>query len=415
MGDTDNTTEQKSIDAGALQKVLENLTSVTFHEIGIDHHSTKSKRSLQLLGNKDTAKAITSRREWFGYEFKELIYLSSVEVSTEGFGEFDEFDLSYVDSFTKIEKLLYAKAVEGKVKFAVGRFVEGFGFRPPSKYLVSPKLLSIDAYGLKTDEINLLVDQFVQVASIRDRVMRECQIPLKQAADAESRKVTLEGEISSLETKLETITKSIEDADADFQSHEAKLKDKVKEVEAANSVLAEKQTTISTFDDQIEKKTEERKGLNQEVVLANNKLSELKRDIHLFPSEIAGYVKQGARNIWLYVLLSLVPFGLIFAVTVKLFLNSEHLVDAFLANPTLPVIDYLLSRLPYALVSAVILVVCYTWLHRLFSEIITINRRKQDLLKISIIATDVSFASQHGLDLNEEDSYNLRTQNVQEQ
>ena len=164
MGDNDNTVEQRSIGASALQKGLENLNSANFHEIGIDHHSTKSKRSLQLLGNKDVAKAVTSRREWFGYEFKELIYLSSVEVSTEGFGDYDEFELSYVDSFTKIEKLLYAKAVEGKAKFAVGRFVEGFGFRPPSKYLVSPKLLSIDAYGLKTDEINLLVDQFVQVS-----------------------------------------------------------------------------------------------------------------------------------------------------------------------------------------------------------------------------------------------------------
>ena len=178
--------------------------------------------------------------------------------------------------------------------------------------------------------------------------------------------------------------------------------------------LSEKQTTISTLEDQIEKKIVERKGLNEEVARANSRLSELKSDIHLFPSEIAGYVKQGARNIWLYVALSAIPFAVICPVTYKLFDNSERLLNAFLSDPKLPIIDYLLSRLPYAAVSIVILTVCYTIMHKLFAEIITINRRKQDLYKISIVATDVSFASQQGLTLDEEVLYNLRTQTKME-
>jgi hypothetical protein len=53
-------------------------------------------------------------------------------------------------------------------------------------------------------------------------------------------------------------------------------------------------------------------------------------------------------------------------------------------------------------------------LHRLFSEIVTINRRKQELQKISIVATDVSFASFSDLGLNDEETYHLRTQSKME-
>ena len=169
------------VDAQMLEKALEGLSSATFHEIGIDYHLHKSKRSLQLLGNKDAAKVIASRHEWFGYEFKDLIYLSSVEISTEGFSEYDEFELSYIDSLLQDEKIITAKPFEGKVKFAVGKFVGGFGFRPPTKYWASPKLISIDSYGMTTLELNTFVDQFVQVANIRDRVIRECQMHVEHA------------------------------------------------------------------------------------------------------------------------------------------------------------------------------------------------------------------------------------------
>lgn len=207
-GSVSQQTENKlanPVDSQMLEKALEGLSSATFHEIGIDYHLHKSKRSLQLLGNKDAAKVIASRHEWFGYEFKDLIYLSSVEISTEGFGDYDEFELSYIDSLLQTEKIITAKPFEGKVKFAVGKFVGGFGFRPPSKYWVSPKLISIDSYGMTTLELNTFVDQFVQVANIRDRVMRECQMHVEQATEADKQKSSLEANVFEIESNLEAV------------------------------------------------------------------------------------------------------------------------------------------------------------------------------------------------------------------
>ncbi len=164
----------------------------------------------------------------------------------------------------------------------------------------------------------------------------------------------------------------------------------------------------------MEKKTGERKLINDDITNAENKLDELRRDIHLFPSEIAGYIKQGSRNSYLYALLCIVPLGIMIAVTYKLFSNSELLLKFFLQANHPSIVEYLLSRAPYVAVNAVILTVCYTILRLLLIEIIAINRKKQDLHKVSIIATDVSFTSLQGLSIDKETAYHLQTQTKME-
>jgi hypothetical protein len=142
-------------------------------------------------------------------------------------------------------------------------------------------------------------------------------------------------------------------------------------------------------------------------------LSSLENDINLFPTEIAGYVTQGAKNVSLYWKLCAIPLIVIAVVTLRLFMNSEKILN-YVYNENFSIIEFLISRIPYVAVSAVVLAVCYTLLHRLITEIIGINRRRQDLFKVSIIATDISYASQTDLELSESDRYNLRTQTKME-
>jgi hypothetical protein len=74
----------------------------------------------------------------------------------------------------------------------------------------------------------------------------------------------------------------------------------------------------------------------------------------------------------------------------------------------------MLSRAPYVVVSAAVIGVCYSILKGLISEVVNINRRRQELFKVSIIAQDVSYASQHDLDLKPAEAYDLRTQTKME-
>lgn len=110
----------------------------------------------------------------------------------------------------------------------------------------------------------------------------------------------------------------------------------------------------------------------------------------------------------------MVPIAVIVYVTYRLFSNSERLLDAFQTLGQVSIFDFLISRLPYVAVSATILGICYTTLRGLIAEIIAINRRRQELFKVSIIASDVSYASQDGMDLTDDERYELRTQTKME-
>jgi hypothetical protein len=407
-----------------IESVPENLTAMgnrldsiplpELIEITIDYFDNRTRKHVQLIGNKDPEKALTSKRDWIGYELKEISFISFVAVRCVGFSENDEFELSFKDSFSKQVKSVYAKPINGAFVLKVDRFIEGFGIRPPFKFFKAGEIAGIDVFGISNEELGDLTRNFVPVLKLRDRLVAACNKALENANTAKTRASGLEAKIDELEEAESDLGNSIVSKNSSIAELDKQIATKTIEAENRNQQISERIEKLASLDNQIDKRTSERTEVNAEVTQAQAKLTELQRDIHLFPSEISGYVKQGSRNSWFYAALCVIPFILMIFVTWKLFSNAEQLLNVFLTKDRPPIVEYLLSRLPYALVSAIVLTVCYSLLHRLFAEIVAINRRKQDLFKVSIIATDVSFASQRDLNLDAETSYNLRTQTKME-
>jgi hypothetical protein len=61
-------------------------------------------------------------------------------------------------------------------------------------------------------------------------------------------------------------------------------------------------------------------------------------------------------------------------------------------------------------ISLAIITACYKIARSFISEMIKINNQRLNLTKISIIAKDVSMASEHDLNLSDEDIYRLRSE-----
>lgn len=402
------------VDTSTLEAKVSSLHPPSFKDLDVSFFSHKNRRTTQLIGNTQESDSIQARREWYGYEFVRLLFVSRVEVHASGYEPHDEMDFSCIDAISGTEKFDGGRFVDGKFTVYPYRFTTGFGIRPPSKWLASPRITSIKVYGLEPSEFREMIESFDKLSELQEQVRQSSQAYVLKAENAQKQFEAIREDISDATHDANEIKATIESLSKEKNSLDEQLQTLRQEESSVQAKLNDRNGTLAQIEDQIEKKTEERKLLNSAVSEANTKLSALRRDIHLFPTEISGYVKQGARNIWLYLALCIVPFAVIAVVTYKLFANSENLLALFLDNPTVPIINYLISRFPYAVVSLAILTVCYTILHRLFAEIISINRRKQDLLKVSIIATDVSFASQHGIDLSEEQAYNLRTETKME-
>ena len=275
------------------------------------------------------------------------------------------------------------------------------------------KLQSIEVRGIEQsyfgDAIAVMTNLDAEVESVEKHLKQY----LTRAASANS-------EYAGLVSKLEDIRSQITDGGGQLSELEDDIKAQTAALDEARKQVAITESVKRNVDSQVRDATQVLEGLTsrsshltQEIEDKELKLRGLQNDINLFPTEIAGYVSQGAANVKLYSWLCLIPLAIIVFVTWRLFQNAENIL-AYATFRDKQILEFLVSRAPYVVVSFAILAVCYTLLNRLISEIIGINRRRQDLFKVSIIATDVSNASQNSLELSDVDAYNLRTETKME-
>jgi hypothetical protein len=137
---------------------------------------------------------------------------------------------------------------------------------------------------------------------------------------------------------------------------------------------------------------------------------ELVRELRLFPSEIAGFVKEGNRSIIWYTCLGL-PFVVVLLLVLnKLFSNAVDLTQLYKSEADIDVWTVFLTRIPFVLVAITLIEVCGFVVGRLVFEVIRINRQRIEFAKLSIIAKDVSTASAVGLDeMSESDIHERET------
>ena len=133
-------------------------------------------------------------------------------------------------------------------------------------------------------------------------------------------------------------------------------------------------------------------------------------NINLFPTEIVDFVNQGSKKIKQYFWITLVPITLIAIMFGILIWGAADLSTVFTKDADYNITAVALSRLPYVTISLAIITASYQIARVFITEMIKINNQRLSLTKISIIAKDVSSASEAGLNLDDEDIYRLRTE-----
>lgn len=384
-------------------------------DIDLSFFSHKSRRSTNLIGNETEDGYIKGRKAWLDFDLREVVYITTIRVYAIGYENYHEMELSFVPYLSEEERNLTASFAEGEFVFSVNDFTKGFGLRPSETgFFKTAKITKVEVSGVEKEHVTGMV-RFAQNAD------RE----IKRAEDSLSKYFTRAqkayDEIQAHQQTINELDETIEEKSEEIRSLETQVQElsrthkKTQEgIAVAKTVIEEQTKREEAIQQTINQLTDERKELTSRISQLGTELRELKANINLFPTELAGYVKQGTRNIRLYAALCIVPVGVIVYVTYRLFSNSERLLDAFQTLGQVSIFDFLISRLPYVAVSATILGICYTTLRGLIAEIIAINRRRQELFKVSIIASDVSYASQDGMDLTDDERYELRTQTKME-
>ncbi|MER8868039.1 hypothetical protein NKI19_30890 [Mesorhizobium sp. M0751] len=345
------------------------------------------------------------------FDLEESIYVTSIKVYATEYEDYHEMELSLNDALYGGESNIYKKKFNGEFfNFEVKRFINGFGLSPSERVFKSAKITSISVRGIEQKYFSELIRILEDVSREKEKIESGLRIYLEKAtksfSDIEENERTIENQLVSIEEngeRLDGLDKSIDL----LNKQQLEIR---KDIEIGTSVEKEGNERVASIKLNINDLSKQREAVSEEISNKQSQLRDLKENINLFPTEISGYVRQGTNNIKLYTILSFVPIVIISLVTYRLFSNSERLLNYFLDENRVGIVEFLISRAPYVIVSFTILTICYSVVHRLVSEIININRRRQDLFKISIIATDVSYASQDRMDLSNEEQYELRTQ-----
>ncbi len=347
------------------------------------------------------------------FDFNEVIYVTSIDVYATGYEIYHELEMSYEDFLSKSvnsEKVRFDGAV---FRFKLNRFVGGFGLRPSDSWFKDSKLTRIEVSGVEQKHFSEVTAIFHNLNKEKEKIEIYLNQYLERARVAEAKRHEVTAEIETLEAEIDSANAELSKLTAEVDGHSKDLESVKKQVAIAEAVKRniDEQTQIAKNNNDVMAGNSEKLAID--ISNKENKLRSLENDINLFPTEIAGYVTQGSKNVSLYWKLCAIPLVVIAVVTFRLFMNSEKILN-YVYQENFSIVEFLISRVPYVAVSTVILAVCYTLLHRLITEIIGINRRRQDLFKVSIIATDISYASQTGLELSDADRYNLRTQTKME-
>lgn len=384
-------------------------------DIDISFFSHKTRRSTSLVGNGSEDNYVKARRSWLDFDLRDVVFITTIRVHATGYETYHEMELSFVPYLNEEEKKLTATFSDGEFIFHVSDFTKGFGLRPSEAgFFKSAKLTKVEVSGVEKEHVTGMV-RFVQnVDRERKRIEDGLSAYFTRAQKSYEQIQANQNEIEALDESISEKSNELKALEDKIQQSSRTQKKTQEDIEVAKTVYEEQAKRAEAIQQTIEKLTDDRKELTSRIAQHQAQLQELKANINLFPTELAGYVKQGTRNIRLYAALALIPLGVIIYVTYRLFSNSERLLDTIQNLGNITIFEFLISRLPYVAISATILGICYTMLRGLIGEIVAINRRRQELFKISIIATDVSYASQDGMELTDEERYELRTQTKME-
>lgn len=384
-------------------------------EIDASFFSHKNRKATRLVGA-DPSEPIKAKREWHSFDLYEPAYLTSIKVTASGYEDYHEMELSLIDALTGEEFKEKRKFSGSGFLFEPKRFVRGFGLRPdqPWSILKSQYISRIDARGLEQKSFFEILMIYENVEREKAKIEDSLSRYFSKAKQSVEEITKNSSKVSEQKTEIKTLSGKIAKLTEEVSQLSEKRDEINTRIEVGTTVEKERNERVQAIGISINNLNIDRKSLSENILKEERALKELKSEINLFPTEIAGYVGQGKKNITLYAWLSAVPMLIIAFVTYRLFQNAEKLLDFNISVSTYDVIKYLLSRSPYVAVSAAVLGICYSVIRGLFSEIVNINRRRQELFKISIIATDVSYASQYGMKLDDDKIYELKTQTKME-
>lgn len=355
------------------------------HPIEVEFFSKQANKTTKLINSGEGFK-VEGVHRWYEFEFVGPVYLSELKIASSGYDKWNKFDVEVLHSDQTVHQERIT-VEDNVISLSLGKLALSFRFRPESRWLTKTEILRVVASGYSLEEFHNFEWSIKDIQS-RELILSKKEEKLEELNDLENTKVS---NIKQLTTEVGKLTAHRNE----LTESSALLSEKIKTKQASEKDV---QSEIETYQ-------EERRGLRSDITSDEIKLSNLTKKLRLFPSEVAGFVEEGNRNIKTYLLLSL-PFIGIFAVVLwSLFSNAIDLTQHWKIEGGVDVWIIFLTRVPFVLVAVALIEACGFVVGRLIFEILKINRQRLEFSKLSIIAKDVVLASSTELEMSDEERF----------
>ena len=390
-----------------IEAEISSLDDVKIEEMQFWYFERQHNKTTKLASRYEAIEPIEGKHRWFDYSFKESVFLSHVVVKLDGYHPTDQFEFKFreKDGNTGYG---YVRPEESQITIEVAKFCTDFSFRPPRTWLRSTHVNKVMVFGFREVDTEHFIEFVRNIDNLKSRAISEIEAATADANDRldllrqkESQRDQLNSEIADAEAKLSSVRSEIASQSAELSELLAKVGAKETQLDNLNEQEDRVRSEVNSL-------TEKRNSQNQEVDNLNNRLSQLRDEIDIFPSEIAGFVSQAGRDITTYNRYTMVLVAIIVAMLVWVLAGSFDLSEFIKRNANRDVWQLIAAKIPLSLVAAALVTASYKLARVFVQEQISINRQKLSLTQISIIAKDISQASEHNLELSKEEIYSAR-------
>lgn len=370
----------------------------------VANHERKTAR---LLSNSAEQQSLKSRNSFFYFRFNEPIFVRNVEVSLGDFIDGSKFFYRWEG----VDGAIHEGTVQStgdELKISIYGIAKSIAFKPPRAYFTKPDIHSVTIFGFELVRSGDFVRYAEKISGIKtdalNRIEKELEIldvEKKKTALLQTQRGSLNQDISALKSTVSREQGKVKR----IESQRDELIAKVGELERAAS---DEESRLQKAKEDVGKASAVRSNLSKYIAERKNKLSELEANIHLFPSELADFSIQGAKDSRTFLLLSVAPLLLIIFMFCLLTKGAADLTTKITGSEDINLAALAVSRAPYVIIACTIITASYYLVKMLVLEMIRISRQRLALTKISIIAKDISASIDSDLELTQEERYGKR-------
>lgn len=369
----------------------------------------RTNKSTKLVANSGVTVPMDGVHRWFDYEFTESVFLCEIVVLMENYKNHDTFEMKWEMAQGGEIRQEVSRDSDTTYRCKINQLVKSVSFRPPKKWWTNAKLNSVALIGFQSGELEEFIRLVNRLDGFKTDIIADSQRAIQSAEKANTQLDSLREERDGLNSEIDESKGTV----TEINNQIGRL------TEERNGLVADvkkREESVSTLDQQeegikerIAERNAERSGLATEITEMKQELRSLEADINMFPTEISGFVSQAAQNTSTYWKLSLIPIALLVIMALLLVINAANLTTVIDEYDNARIFSILVTRIPYVVIATAIITASYKLTELFVGEIMRINQQRLNLSKVSIIATDVSKASEEGLEtLSNEEIYALR-------